>query len=66
VEYESPLAIAEMKGWKECELMLRQSWHAFIFQSLEANMDYQDRYQKIETLISKCPVTLEPLYNPLT
>lgn len=65
IDYESARAYAEKKGLKECELKLRQSWHIFISQSLEANADYQDRYRKIESLISKCPVMLEPLYNPL-
>lgn len=64
-DYESARATAENKRRLACELTLRKSWHAFISKRLEANPAYKDRYVEIKGLMAYCPISHEPLYDPV-
>jgi ankyrin repeat protein len=65
-DYRSALSLAENKRLLNIHLNLRKSWHKLISEKLTDNPGYKSQYAMLEELISKCPVTMEVLYDPVS
>ena len=46
-------------------LKLRQSWHAYIAKRFAESPEYKKRYEDLHSLLSVCPIAIEPMYDPI-